>query len=810
MNWTFHTSVFLLTIEWFWQKKRQSRHKKGLLLYSIKIVLLEPIMPILNPEKAYQLPEKKQDGTGIEINHDELTRLIQAAREYLEPAAFERFQEHMHSKATADSAYAQIRSVRQGLKIIHDHFFHANTAPSDKASIILKLEERSANCPPGFHNGVNAIVEGFYLANSINELLYRVRRDLVARAANQLTDEVHANNDCFTIAAASGYGIWPLNKEDIYHGGLSTATIQEKLAEVFEFGMRLFPLLQNLDDQLRGQLVNAGYMGASETGYLAEELEKMEEQLSVLFHDHPVANALLDAQACEKALREPYEKKLLTAKAWLQTTIEDWAIKNSLNLNAHKPLKLNFLITGIGQHLLPKLWVAALPNDYKEELQPLIAQLPKIPADLIEAKTRLMQAKHEFDELFFTADKTNVHWSNIRQLLWSGIKDEGYFTFTEEEIALIDTLMHPEPDINQCLMELEQRVIQWSDTDVISAINTLNTLDNSVKSDLIERQFAITENSYTFFKALLASLHDSILKSLTIKEHYIHYTDEIEKDVSVLIQVIPWMNPNDMAQFFLQTRRFEGIPLLEYVFTKRKRGEEALALIRGLTLCPDTLKNQVLTQTNENGNNAFIIAARHQPSAIQPLLDALAGCNNLDLIQLMIHSKHYLADYAKTNDPSLQCVLSVLARKPLNEQAAFYASWIISSPLLKQRGLKELHAQQSLQTLINKIQTSDASTQPISWEHVSFQLKNYLTKSPRKPNELVVLYKLIDTLIHNTTLQTQFDASAPSSRSRFSMFQRHEQDYATTVKQLKQQLCEMAPDLHLEQLDHPSNPIQYR
>ena len=672
-------------------------------------------------------------------------------------------------------------------------------------------------------------------------------------------------------------------------------------------------------------------MGASETGYLAEELEKMEEQLSVLFHDHPVANALLNAQACEKALREPYEKKLLTAKAWLQTTIEDWAIKKFLNLNAHKPLKLNFLITGIGQHLLPKPWVAALPNDYKEELQPIIDQLPKIPADLVEAKTQLIQAKREFDELFFTTDKTNVHWPNICQLLWNGVKDEGYFTFTDEETALLDKLMQPEQNEEQRVMLLEEVARQWSDLDVIAAINLFETINPSFKRALIETRFEHTTNSYAFFKALLASLHDPVLKSLMIKEHYTDYLKEIEKDVSILIPVIPWMNHQDMAQFFLQTRRFEGMSLLEYVFKKRQRREEALALIHGLAQCPDTLKSQVFTQTYEDDYNALMLAVLKQPTAVQPILDALAGCNNPELtkqvltkdnnygknalmlaaikeptvvqpilntlagcnnpeliqreltktdynhfnalmlaayyppsavqpildalaacndpeltkqvltqinrhdqnalmiainhqptavqpiiaamssyIDLMIHSKHSLADYAKTDEPSLQNVLSVLAKRPLDEQKAFYAAWTISSPLLKQRGLKELHAQQSLQTLMNKNQTSDASTPSSPWEHAFSQLQDYLTKSPRKPNELVVLYTLIDTLMHDTTLQTQFDSSIPSSRSRFSMFKSHEEDYATTVKQLKQQLCEMAPDLHLEQFDHPSNPIQYR
>jgi hypothetical protein len=853
---------------------------------------LESIMPTLNRVKIFLLPEKKQQGTGVEISNEELTHLIQAAQPYLEPAALKEFQEHMQSKVTADSVYAQTRSVRQGLKIIHDYFFHMNTTSSDKASIILKLAERCAHCPQGFHNGVNAIVEGFYLANSLNELLYRVRQDLVVRTANQLTDDVHANNRCFTIAANSGYGVWPLNDQDRYHGGLSTATIQEKLAEVFEFGTRLFSMLKNLEDQLRSQLANAG-VSASEKSYSAEALEKMEAQLSALFHNHPVVNALVNAQAYEKTLREPYEKDFLTAKTRLQTTIEDWAIKNFLALTPHKRLKLEFLISGIGEELLPKTWVAALPNSYKQQLQPLIEQLPPIPDALVNAKAQLRHAKQRFNELFFTADKTNVHWPNIRQLLWYGIKQEGYFSFTTEETGLIDTLMHPESDETLCFRALEKIMIEWNGRDLIAAINAVDTIDASFKSTLIERRFKQSPNPYGFFKGLLASLHDPILKHAIIRKHYRDYLGIIKENASILIQVIPWMDQQDMSTFFKGTR-LDNMPLLCYAITKKTR-TEVLPLISALAQCPNALKQDVLTQmaySHADGNNALMLAVRHQPSAVQPILDALATCNNAysnvteevlcghdsndgmsalmlavryqpsavqpildalvacnirsciinplaktnhddhnalmiaikyqptaiqpiiramcNYIDLLIHSNHFLADYATTDEASLHYVLSLLAKRPLDEQKAFYASWTISSPLLKQRGIKELHPQRLLQTLINNTQILDSSTSSSPWGDILSQLQDYLTKSCRKPNELVAVYKLIGSLMDDRILQAQFDASVSRLHSRFFMFNSHENDYVTTVKQLKQQLHEMAPDLHLEQFDksHSTKQVQ--
>jgi hypothetical protein len=92
-------------------------------------------MPVLNPGKAYQLPKKKPHGTGAEISESELIHLVQAAQDYLEPAAWQEFQVHMYSKAAADSAYVQTPQILQGLKIIHNHFLDANATPSAKASI---------------------------------------------------------------------------------------------------------------------------------------------------------------------------------------------------------------------------------------------------------------------------------------------------------------------------------------------------------------------------------------------------------------------------------------------------------------------------------------------------------------------------------------------------------------------------------------------------------------------------------------------------------------------------------------------------
>jgi len=260
---------------------------------------------LIDTKKAYFLKANvargsQADGKGIEMLRDELTALINTQRVLLNENAREQFETDI--KKQYNSKYKRRGDVRQGLKIIHDKIMKPDASVPEKTLIALKLQERAGECEAGFHDGVNAIIDGFYLAHDLDDLLYRVRMDLVARAAHESTNEVHANNRFFTLAAPI-YGVKAINPDDVYTGTVDQdgnklwpdGKIKKKLKQVFDQEMHLFGILQRLEEQLRGQLTMVGYEGLQQDGYTIAIINGMSHSFNKLFHDHPVVTAKLNA-----------------------------------------------------------------------------------------------------------------------------------------------------------------------------------------------------------------------------------------------------------------------------------------------------------------------------------------------------------------------------------------------------------------------------------------------------------------------------------------------------------------------------------
>lgn len=237
----------------------------------------------INPNQIYALPNNLFQRSGDEITAQALTSLVATVSQYLEGAEQQSLPTRIQYHVGFDATYRLKKILLQGLKVIHDKFISPNTDNSEKKMIALKLAERVQECSAGFHNGVNSIIQGFYSPQTIDALLYLMRRNIVGQAASVLTNEVHANNRCFIVANVHGYGVEPLNKDDTYLGNVSDQKIAKTLKLIFEKKLRLFSTLQGLEDQLRGQLYNLGYNGPKESGYTAREYENVKNYLERLF-----------------------------------------------------------------------------------------------------------------------------------------------------------------------------------------------------------------------------------------------------------------------------------------------------------------------------------------------------------------------------------------------------------------------------------------------------------------------------------------------------------------------------------------------
>ena len=138
---------------------------------------------------------------------------------------------------------------------------------TDQKMIQMKLLEGAGQCVPGFHNRIRELATSFLLPNNLEQLLYKVREDLVKRAAASLGDGTHGHNFSSIIAAESGLGIKPLNKDDEYQAVLPRERVQAVLETIFKLEYRWYNLPLLLQEQVQGVLSVWGYAGEKAEGY---------------------------------------------------------------------------------------------------------------------------------------------------------------------------------------------------------------------------------------------------------------------------------------------------------------------------------------------------------------------------------------------------------------------------------------------------------------------------------------------------------------------------------------------------------------
>ena len=255
-------------------------------------------MPKINPDKAFvQLPAKQYKlATNIPIPADWLTKLgILIADDILhlddtqklyphddDPVKREFTQKteffyHLNRHAGPDSTYSFKAPLHESLQTLYSVLADPKTPPDQKYSLAVKIVEGAPNCTPGFHDRCNECIQSLTQPENLDEMLSVIRQSIVSGAANQTTDEVHAYNLFFVVARNLGYGVRPLNLEDIHQGNISDETIQEKIEEAFASRYTIFNILNSLIEQLQSLVRLRGYKGARDAGYAYEDYVKFDD-----------------------------------------------------------------------------------------------------------------------------------------------------------------------------------------------------------------------------------------------------------------------------------------------------------------------------------------------------------------------------------------------------------------------------------------------------------------------------------------------------------------------------------------------------
>lgn len=238
-------------------------------------------MPQLNPNKGLvQLPLRHNVTIASTLPADWLTQLGKLiADDILKLSAGQKadFLHHLKRHAGDDSTYSLKAPLHESLKVLYTVLSDATTALDQKQAIALKLVEGAPNCSPGFHDRTNECVISLSIPQSLDELLSIYRQGIVSRAANATTDEIHAYNRFFVMAQGMGYGVRPLNPNDIYQGNIADNTIKEKIEQAFAVYYTFFPILNSLHEQINGLVRLRGYNGRRDAGYQYEDYHKFDD-----------------------------------------------------------------------------------------------------------------------------------------------------------------------------------------------------------------------------------------------------------------------------------------------------------------------------------------------------------------------------------------------------------------------------------------------------------------------------------------------------------------------------------------------------
>lgn len=254
-------------------------------------------MPHINPDKGFiQLPAKRpqvdttvslpadwfnQFGTLIadKLLHLDNTALLYPTHEteiYRSLTQRSEFFFHLERHAGETSKYSLKTALCETLQTLYRVLADEKTNHDQKHALSHKLYEGVKNCTPGFHDRSNECLESLNQPEHLDDMLSVIRHGIVSMTASQATNEIHTYNRFFMVARNLGYGVRPLNPDDVYAGLLSENVIQEKLKQVFATRYALFTVLNALISQLQALVQLRGYQGAKESGYAYEAYIKFD------------------------------------------------------------------------------------------------------------------------------------------------------------------------------------------------------------------------------------------------------------------------------------------------------------------------------------------------------------------------------------------------------------------------------------------------------------------------------------------------------------------------------------------------------
>ena len=467
-------------------------------------------MPTINKKIVYKTKEKQTKITGHSISKNELQRLIDGVNSLLEDKYKDSFNQFMTKQVGEHSTYTHKQEVLEGLKIIHDKFFDNKTQSTQKAMIAARLFERAGHCAPGFHDGVNMLIQGFNLASNVDELVQHFKHSLVSQTAYQLSNDVHNYNRCFNVASKL-YGTNPINQDDYYQGNIPDHQFKEKLAEKFSINMQPLSMLQGLEEAISDQLTSFGMESDTLT---SDHLEGVKSYFLALFSDHVTVKAWVEAkQAFDAEKKSRLEETKGINDLFDQWVDQDQSAKAVLGNDPNHSKRsaiINFKIGDIST--LPTPWLEktehffdTLETSKQKELNQRLSNIETNRPLLLDKKQQFDKANHSLEELFFIHDEPSEENPNIRSgwrlnsqqirsLLWQEMLTQRYFQFEKHEEPVFSAIInqnHQDRDMTNFALYIAQnnayeQIVYLTADQQKSLINQIKKMDSNAKENQVK------------------------------------------------------------------------------------------------------------------------------------------------------------------------------------------------------------------------------------------------------------------------------------------------------------------------------------
>ena len=512
-----------------------------------------------------------------------------------------------------------------------------NLSVDQKSAIVSKINEEIDACTPGFHSRVNSILESYFRPQTIDELIGSIRHDIVERAANKATDEVHANNRFFIVAAKMGYAVHPKLENDPYRGAIRDADITEALEKAFSVEFQPFSTLLKLKEIILSSFDN--YVGNKKEGYPIATYGNGLDYLMKLFNE-PECNYDYLIQDEETNAVCDIHWDLILGKLW-SVLIQERYFENSTLLghgvaNWHPMLRK---LTGPFEKQKNKAAIDLIKRLFEDPNTSDLTGLEKIP-ELFISESECFAYLHCNPNLPSEV-KATLLLSYLERCYKTNpaYDDSSFWQFASESPLLANefgaryTRKYPQrlQDLEQKLLNDPNLFVQW----------ILNAPSQTLNGAILKMRH-ISTNS---LGVLLAAQNDNGVNGLMA---VISATNTQSNKITALIELLKTLD-DDTLCLILQQEDNQGNNALSYSLTGKKPGYSTRGIIQLIDSLPIEIavKISILKLKPSESINSMLAAIQHCPSAVPLFLRYML---HLDPIEQHAISSHCLSSrkvYAK-------------------------------------------------------------------------------------------------------------------------------------------------------------------